>query len=51
MDGVDGVDDGIGNVNFAGVENCVGNLNGERSGTKGLTPTTVDLIKIICTIL
>lgn len=44
-----GVD--VGNVNLEGDEVCSGNLNFERSGTKGLTPTTVDLIKIICTIL
>lgn len=53
MDGVsvDGLGDDVGNVNFVGVEVCVGNLKIERSGAKGLTPTTVDLIKIICTIL
>lgn len=48
---VEGVDDDMGNVNFNGVEGCVGNLNVERSDMEGLTPTTVDLIKIICTIL
>lgn len=48
---VEGVGDDVGNVNFVGVEVCVGNLKIERSGAKGLTPTTVDLIKIICTIL
>lgn len=50
VEGVD--DDDMGNVNFNGVEDAVGNLNVERSVTEeGLTPTTVDLIKIICTIL
>lgn len=44
---VDGVCVDIGNVNFEGVEDCAGNLNDERSVTKGLTPETVDLIKII----
>jgi len=48
---VEGVDDGTGKVNFKGAEDSVGNLNVERSDTEGLTPTTVDLIKIICTIL
>jgi hypothetical protein len=48
---VEGVDDDVGRVNFDGAEDCVGNFNVERSGTKGLTPTIVDLIKIICTIL
>jgi len=48
---VEGVDDGAGKLNFKGAEDGVGNLNVERSDTEGLTPTTVDLIKIICTIL
>lgn len=46
---VEGVAVDVENVNFKGVEDDTGNLNVERSGTIGLTPTTVDLIKIICT--
>lgn len=57
---VEGADDDMGNVNLEGPEVCVGNLNVEglgvcvgnlnveRSDTdEGLTPPTVDLIKII----
>lgn len=44
---VESVDDDTGNVNFNGVEDGVGNVKVERSDTEGLTPTTVDLIKII----